>query len=104
MRTDSLEVTYDNILGGTRAKIHPPSGPFYSMGKQVEKGNLPVEEFRSRIICAAKLLAAEISEIEEGVDLKIDVEVALNDLLDRAKFIPSDDWLRRYALINLGRT
>jgi hypothetical protein len=103
MRIDSLNVRYDNISGGTQAVIRPSAGtPFASMSATVKRGDMPIPDFRASIISEARALAAEITEIEEGVDLNFDPKAEINKLLDHAALIPSNEWLRRYNLVNQG--
>ena len=98
MRIDDLKVEYDNCQGYSRAVIRPPLGPYFGMSKQIRRGG-SVAKFRRAILTAAKDLAREITEIETGVDIRIDPKAEMAELVEHANLIPSDEWLRRYSLV-----
>jgi hypothetical protein len=119
MRIDELRVDYKtNYDGHTYAVVSPDSigSPFWSMRRDVRKTGT-VSDFKRKIVLASRRLAAEITELETGEEIGIDIDDVVPDpvddvrdaddeireLLDGAGLIPPDEWLRRYSLVRPER-
>lgn len=102
MRVDDLKVEYSNHGpdGHTTADIRPGNigSPFWRMSVEVQRTGSP-EQFKRDIVQAARRLAAEITEIDTGIDLKFDPDAEVEELVEHAGLIPSGEWLRRYSLV-----